>query len=119
LLDALARWLKRRPAVRSVEVQGHTHGGWEGRVKAYLASRGMARAVARYLRGKGVSARRLFVLGYGHDHPRCRADTEACRRRNARVELRVVARLPAVTAPVLDRPRPSRRLTVPPQPRER
>jgi len=111
LLRGVARLLGRDPRIRAVEIQAHAPPGATDALTAFVATRGRARAVMRFLVGCGVAPVRLYARGYGADRPRCQEPTAACRRENERIELHVVATLP--------RPRADPRAPAPPPPRLR
>ncbi|NUN99659.1 MAG: OmpA family protein [Saprospiraceae bacterium] len=87
-LDALAAYLQEQPKLR-VEIGGHTDNVGEERANALL-SENRAKAVCQYLAGKGVAPERLIAKGYGESKPVAGNDTEAGRKRNRRVECKVL-----------------------------
>lgn len=93
ILDDLAAALKADSSILDVEVQGHTDQVGSSYTNAVL-SRARADAVKRALVARGVEMHRLHTHGYGHKVPRAQNRTEEGRRRNRRVELRVVAEKP-------------------------
>lgn len=87
-LDALAAYLQEEPELR-VEIGGHTDHIGETQANATL-SENRAKAVCQYLAEKGVAPERLIAKGYGESKPVAGNETEAGRKRNRRVECRVV-----------------------------
>ena len=72
-----------------IEVDGHTDN--VGTPEANMAlSEKRAQAVLTYLSSHGVSATRLRAKGYGHSRPLAANDTEAHRRLNRRIELKIL-----------------------------
>lgn len=49
-----------------------------------------AKSVVDFLRGRGIATKRLFPKGYGNSRPVCLEQSEDCKRRNQRVEVRIV-----------------------------
>jgi outer membrane protein OmpA-like peptidoglycan-associated protein len=80
LLDRLVPQLK----ASEVRLEGHADRGEKNTAVLSLAR---ARAVQRYLVGKGVPAARLTAAGYAATRPLASSATEAGRRQNRRVEL--------------------------------
>ncbi len=117
VLRAVARLMRQDPRIRAVEIQSHAAPGPTDALTAFVATRGRARAVMRFLLGCGVAPTRLYARGYGADRPRCQQATAACRRRNERIELHVVATLPRPRAdPRAPAPPPLRIRATPPAP---
>lgn len=84
-LDKLVAYLKAHPAIR-VRVSGHTdskanesYNGWLSRLRA--------RAVAEYLKSKGISPNRIEAIGMGPNMPVGDNQTEEGRAKNRRVEV--------------------------------
>ncbi len=87
-LDALAAYLLDNTAVR-VEISGHTDHIGEAQANRDLSER-RAKAVCQYLNEKGVTPERLIAKGYGESKPVAGNDTGEGRKRNRRVECRVM-----------------------------
>lgn len=49
-----------------------------------------AESVVQFLRRRGVESQRMFPKGYGKSRPVCLEDTADCKRRNQRVEVRIL-----------------------------
>jgi OOP family OmpA-OmpF porin len=87
-LDRLADYLRANPTVE-VEIGGHTDNTGTDEANRTL-SQARARAVAEYLAGKGIAARRVQSRGYGEAAPTASNDTEEGRQQNRRVEFKVI-----------------------------
>ncbi len=91
-LDDVAALLKKSPAV-TLEVGAHTDASGSASYNLRLSQR-RAQAVSNYLVKRGIAQKRIRFKGYGETQPlnRCRRGvrcTEAEKRQNRRVELRV------------------------------
>ena len=89
-LDATAKILKRKKKMRlRIEVHSDSRGS-----SAYnrRLSQERANAIARYLAGKGVKAKRLAPKGFGEDAPISDNRTAAGRAKNRRIELVIIDR---------------------------
>ena len=91
-LDQVAALLK-KSAAATLEVGAHTDASGSARYNLRLSQQ-RAQAVAAYLTKKGIASKRLRAVGYGETKPlnRCKRGircSEAERRQNRRVELRV------------------------------
>ncbi len=86
-LDRLAAYLVENPAAE-IEIGGHTDAVGADDANQAL-SQARARAVADYVAGRGVAARRVVARGYGESRPAAGNDTEEGRQRNRRVEFSV------------------------------
>ncbi len=85
VLDEVARIIKAKPEIATIEVQGHAdHEGNNDVAVALSLER--AQAVMKYLIGRGVPADRIFAKGYGDSMPRTLDDTAQGRASNRRVE---------------------------------
>lgn len=84
-LDEVAAILKNNPDL-AVEVQGHTDNVGSAAANQRLSEK-RARAVADYLIGKGVSAKRLKARGLGESRPIAVNDSPEGRAMNRRVEI--------------------------------
>ncbi len=89
LLDAVAATLAAHPAIKKVEVQGHTDDLGPDEYNLNLSQR-RAESVARYLIDRGVAAGRLDAKGYGESIPLVADTTEEARAANRRVEFRII-----------------------------
>lgn len=87
-LDRLVR-LMQNNLTMVVEVGVHTNGGASQQFANTLTTE-RARAIAGYLQGKGVASNRVQYKGYGNTLPLIANDTEAGRRKNQRVEIRIL-----------------------------
>ena len=84
-LDALARELRRHPALR-LEIAGHTDNVGEASQNLRL-SRQRAQVVRRYLVQQGIDSLRLTARGYGGTRPVANNNDPQQRPRNRRVEV--------------------------------
>ena len=88
-LDEVARFLKSNPKV-IVEVGGHTNN-----IPAHdfcdRLSTARAKSVADYLIGKGITKSRVVHKGYGKRKPLTTNETKAGRKKNQRVELKILS----------------------------
>lgn len=73
----------------SVEIGVHTH-GWMSHARANQLSEERAAAIANYLILRGVSPGRLSYRGYGKTQPLTTNETAEGRRKNQRVEVKVL-----------------------------
>jgi len=73
-----------------IEVGGHTSGGPEHAYCDWLSSE-RAESVVHYLTGRGISEGRLYAKGYGKRKPLATNRTMAGRKRNQRVEIKVLS----------------------------
>ncbi len=87
-LQRLLQFLNRYPE-REVEIGAHTH-GWMPHTQAMSLSKQRAAAVANYLILNGISPQRVTYRGYGKTLPLTTNDTEAGRRKNQRVEMKII-----------------------------
>lgn len=86
-LDSVAALLKRYPGL-TAEISGHTDNTGGDAHNARLSTL-RAEAVADYLVEQGIATSRLRFIGQGSTQPLADNGTEAGRRRNRRVEIRV------------------------------
>ena len=86
-LDKTIAGLKKN-AKAKVEIEGHTssEGGEEYNQKL---SEDRANSVRDYMIRKGISKDRVTAVGYGYSRPKASNDTEAGRKQNRRIEVRV------------------------------
>lgn len=94
VLDELFQFLQEHPTV-TIEVRGHTSAG-SGRQRINLKysedlSRARAKTVALYLVNKGINADRIQYRGYGPREPIATNDTPEGRRKNQRVEIKILS----------------------------
>ena len=73
-----------------IEVGGHTNGQPPHEFCDALST-ARAEAVVAYLTSKGIAAERLYAKGYGKRRPRATNRTVTGRRRNQRVEIKVLS----------------------------
>ena len=90
LLDEVARALQDNPSIR-VRIEGHTDSQGKDRYNLKL-SRGRAKAVRKYLVGRGVAGRRMVSQGYGETRPISDNRTADGRAQNRRVEFVITKR---------------------------
>jgi outer membrane protein OmpA-like peptidoglycan-associated protein len=87
-LDELFGFLYDNPTI-AIEVSGHTNSlpadDYCDRISAERAT-----TVAKYLTDKGIDARRIVAKGYGKRKPIATNQTPEGRRRNQRVEIRLI-----------------------------
>ena len=93
-LDELCHFLKLNDNL-TIEVGGHTSGG-DGKRKisnsfAKMLSTSRARTVAKYLIDHGIVERRVMYKGYGPDVPLASNKTEEGRKKNQRVEIKILS----------------------------
>lgn len=87
-LDAAIAGLKRNPKAK-VEIQGHTSSEGDDGMNQRLSEE-RAYAVLQYMVAKGIDKSRLSASGYGSSQPKADNSTEAGRKENRRIELRVL-----------------------------
>ena len=87
-LEELREFLSNNQDVR-VEIGGHTN-GWAEANYAVSLSTARAKAVADYLVRKGISRNQVRYKGYGREKPIDTNETAAGRRRNQRVEIKIL-----------------------------
>ena len=87
-LDAAIAGLKRNPKAR-IELQGHTSSEGDDEMNQRL-SEARAYAVLQYMKDNGIDWGRLSASGYGSSQPRATNSTEEGRKKNRRIELRVL-----------------------------
>ncbi len=88
-LDKIYSFLRSNPEI-SIEVGGHTNSNCETRFCNELSEK-RAQAVAYYLIGKGISSNRLKYKGYGKAKPLATNATSSGRKRNQRVEIKILS----------------------------
>lgn len=87
-LNQLLAALKAKPTLR-IEVAGHTDNVGDARLNLGL-SENRARVITNYLIIRGIAESRLHYKGYGSTQPVAASDTEENRKKNRRVEVRVI-----------------------------
>ncbi len=87
-LDRLVNIMKDNPTLK-IEVSGHTNNIGD-RNKLIELSLKRAQAVKDYLVSKGISEKRIKVVGYGPDKPVATNETESGRKKNQRVEFKII-----------------------------
>jgi OOP family OmpA-OmpF porin len=87
-LNAVVRILSQDPSLR-IEIQGHTDDTGPADLNKRLSEK-RAQAVMLYLIRKGINAKRLRWVGYGHTRPIATNNTAEGREHNRRIELRPI-----------------------------
>ena len=87
-LDAAIAGLKRNPKAR-IEIQGHTSSEGDEDFNQTLSEQ-RAYAVFLYMVDNGIDRGRLSASGYGSSQPKASNSTEEGRKKNRRIELRVL-----------------------------
>ena len=87
-LDRLATFLKKNARLQ-IEVSSHTN-GWVSHAFAQELSDRRAEVLVQYLVEKGVGKTRLKAVGYGKKKPLASNETLEGRRRNQRVEFKIL-----------------------------
>ena len=87
-LDRLAAFLKRNNQLK-VQVSSHTN-GWVSHAFAQELSQKRSEVLVQYLVEKGVGGNRLQAVGYGKKKPLASNETLEGRRRNQRVEFKIL-----------------------------
>lgn len=101
LLGAVKQLLSDHPEIELVSVEGHTDATGPAPLNLQL-SRERAAAVVEWLAARGIARGRLTSQGFGPERPIDTNDSEAGRRKNRRVEFRILrARAGAANAPPL------------------
>lgn len=86
-LEEIVKFMNSNPGV-TIEIGGHAS-SQAGDKYAMDISLARARSVVEYLKKEGIKERRLEYYGYGKSRRLCMEETEACRRRNQRVEVKI------------------------------
>lgn len=89
LLDDVAKTLKEHPELLKVEVQGHTDNQGKPEHNRTL-SQNRAQAVRKALVKRGVDFLRLEAKGYGQDVPIADNESEEGRKKNRRVQFKIL-----------------------------
>lgn len=87
-LDEILLFLKQNAGV-TIEIGGHASSQASSQF-AMQISRARAESVVEYLRTHGVAPSRLYPNGYGKSRRVCAENTAECRRRNQRVEVKIL-----------------------------
>jgi len=87
-LDAAIAGLKRNPKAR-VEIGGHTSSEGSDELNDRLSVE-RAYSVREYMIKKGIAENRVTAAGYGSSQPKADNSTEAGRKANRRIEIRVL-----------------------------
>ena len=90
VLDEIYTFLVANPDV-VIEVAGHTNGRPVSHEFCDQLSTERATAVVDYLVSKGIDRQRLYPKGYGKRNPIATNETEVGRKRNQRVEIKVLS----------------------------
>jgi outer membrane protein OmpA-like peptidoglycan-associated protein len=88
-LNDLIKILNKYPDT-DLEIQGHTDNTGADSYNQGLSER-RATAVANYLKGHGISSKRVKTIGFGETAPKYSNDTESGRGQNRRVEFLITA----------------------------
>ena len=88
ILDAAVAGIKKNPQAR-IEIQGHTSSEGDDQFNQTLSEQ-RAYTVVLYMVDKGIDRGRLSASGYGSSQPKASNSTEAGRKKNRRIELRVL-----------------------------
>jgi len=88
-LDRFLKLIESHPEWRKIEIGGHT---CDLGPKDYnkILSLKRAQSVVEYLCNHGIDKNRLIAVGYGYDKPLVKGFTDAARKKNRRVEFKVV-----------------------------
>jgi len=87
-LDRMVDFLKNNKEIR-IEISGHTDDIGTDQVNLELSKK-RAQSVMDYLKKTGIEATRLIAMGYGETKPVAKNDSEENRRKNRRIEWRVL-----------------------------
>ena len=88
LLERAYEILHANPTI-SIEIAGHTSSDGDPD-RNQLLSLQRAEAVKKYLVGRGIEAARILTVGHGSDEPVADNRTDAGRKQNRRIELRIL-----------------------------
>lgn len=89
VIDAVYDFLKRNQFI-IIEIGGHTN-GIPSHDYCNKLSKERAQSVAQYLIEKGIESERITAEGYGKTQPIADNDTSAGRKRNQRVEIKIIS----------------------------
>jgi outer membrane protein OmpA-like peptidoglycan-associated protein len=93
LLDEVAEVVKQHPEIVKIEVQGHTDNRGDPRWNRKL-SQDRAAAVVLALVARGIDAGRLIAKGYGSEQPLESNIYDAGRKKNRRVQFKILEKAP-------------------------
>ena len=85
----MATVIRLHPEFRKIRVEGHTDDRGADDVNKALSQQ-RAQAVVDYLIGRGIEADRLEAVGFGEERPMSSNRTASGRRKNRRVEFKIV-----------------------------
>lgn len=88
ILDELFRFMRDYPMIE-IEIGGHTNAIPDSDVCMKI-SQARAREVARYLVERGIDYKRMVAVGYGKKYPIATNSTPEGRKRNQRVEIKIL-----------------------------
>jgi len=88
VLDTVYRFMMENDDI-VIEVGGHTNGRCTNVICDQISEE-RAKSVVSYLAGRGIERNRLFYKGYGKRKPIATNDTEEGRKRNQRVEIKIL-----------------------------
>lgn len=89
-LNRLVNLMQKNPSMK-IEIIGHTDNVGSAEDNLIL-SKNRAGSVSDYLKSKGISNTRIFTKGMGMTNPVSSNDTEQGRKRNRRVEFKIIAK---------------------------
>ena len=87
-MPSQSRGLKRNSKAK-VEIEGHTSSEGSEELNQKL-SEDRANSVRNYMISKGIAAERVTAVGYGPSKPKADNSSEAGRKANRRIEIRVL-----------------------------
>jgi outer membrane protein OmpA-like peptidoglycan-associated protein len=90
ILEQVAAVLEAESDIERIRIEGHTDGRGQDVYNLALSQR-RANAVREFLIDRGVDPERLESRGYGESEPIASNDTEEGRRKNRRVEFRILS----------------------------
>ena len=89
VLDEIYIFLKKNPSV-VIEIGGHTNNLPPADI-CYKLSNARAQSIAEYLYRKGITPEKISYKGYGKDVPIASNDSLAGRKKNQRVEIKILS----------------------------
>jgi OmpA-OmpF porin, OOP family len=96
LLDEVAKVLVDNEQIEVIQIEGHTDNIGTAATNKKLSD-GRARAVMKYLAGKGVAGKRMVAKGFGPDKPIADNGTKEGQDANRRVEFNIIKQGPKKT----------------------